>query len=216
MYKVWIVRFTEAFKHDKHVQEIILRLDLHRMPHVSVLRAHAVARRLRGDHAVSRPRWQSIFHCIDIEYLLVAYHKVVHPRQSTFEKKCITVQLKLGDMGKPRPRKKPASNTLDKGEKALKLHKFKKVKTTGDEGKARAKAQRSVWGVVGLLAGLSSLFFWVTSQKRKQKQVRDKTVLSNLLRKPLSYTEHAACRMECRWTYFFVAIWVFERIVNLI
>jgi hypothetical protein len=36
------------------------------------------------------------------------------------------------------------------------------------------------------------------SSQKKSKASKDKMLLARLLRKPLKYTEHALCRMDCR------------------
>ncbi len=100
-------------------------------------------------------------------------------------------------MGKPRPRNGPPST--QPGSKAGKLPKFRKQKRQQQDGEDNTRRKtRSVWGLAGLFVGLASLLTYVVGTQRKQKRTRDRHILTNMLRRPLVYTEHAACRMECR------------------
>jgi hypothetical protein len=99
-------------------------------------------------------------------------------------------------MGKPRPRNGPTGKQPNSS-KASKLPKFKKQRKEGD-GSDRKKS-RTLWGLAGLFVGLASMLAYVVGSQRKQKRERDRGILNGMMRRPLVYTEHAACRMECRW-----------------
>lgn len=114
----------------------------------------------------------------------------------------------------PKPYKNPLSGARPAdSNKANKLKKFKKKKEpknsggggSGEEGGGGGggggskKSRRSVWGFVGLAAGLAALWVYVVGGQRKAKQDRDKRILTSMLRRQIKYTEHAACRMDCRW-----------------
>ncbi len=59
----------------------------------------------------------------------------------------------------------------------------------------------STWGLLGLATSLLGAWLfgaWHIGQQRGRKAQADGVTLSRLLEKPLQYTEHAKCRMDCR------------------
>lgn len=69
--------------------------------------------------------------------------------------------------------------------------------------KAGAKGSKKggVWGLVGLLSSFAGAFAWALLRQRSQKRQylgSDSAVLSSMLQRPLRWSEHAVCRMDCR------------------
>ncbi len=59
----------------------------------------------------------------------------------------------------------------------------------------------SSWGLVGLLGSVVGAFAWAVLRQRSGRQQAlgsDRALLSGMLQKPLRWTEHAVCRMDCR------------------
>jgi len=74
----------------------------------------------------------------------------------------------------------------------------KKKKKGGGEGKPR----RSSWGLLGLLTSLAAgavAVLGFQGQANKRKREEEAPLLTRMLMKPLEYTEHGACRMDCRF-----------------
>lgn len=94
---------------------------------------------------------------------------------------------------------RPASSNT----KAPRLPKAPKKRGSGGDGDGgpRKKKERSVWGLVGAVASFAALFGWTLLSRGKAAQrqrLADRRILNSMLAKPLHYTEHASCRMDCR------------------
>lgn len=93
---------------------------------------------------------------------------------------------------------------LGSGNKAPKPPKKKKKAKEGDgsgSGSSK-KSQRSFWGLVAVGGALAAFWAAAVVQLKKAKEKRlaiDRVTLGGLLRKPVHYTEHAKCRMGCRY-----------------
>ena len=74
---------------------------------------------------------------------------------------------------------------------------FKKSKDGSDKPK-KGKTGFGMLGVLGLFGAMLGLVSWVASKENNEKRARDDTLRRRLARKPLSFTEHASCRMDCR------------------
>lgn len=69
----------------------------------------------------------------------------------------------------------------------------------GGKGAGRSKkSQRSVLGFVLGAAACISVWGWSIMQGAAKRK-RDRRLLDSMLRKPMQITEHAACRMDCRF-----------------
>lgn len=67
----------------------------------------------------------------------------------------------------------------------------------GGGGRSK-KSQRSFLGFVGVAASAVALWGWAVLQHAGARR-RNRAVLDGMLRRPLTFTEHAACRMDCRF-----------------
>lgn len=71
-----------------------------------------------------------------------------------------------------------------------------------DGGGGSKRKDHSFWGLVGTLAGFVALFSWTVAHKAaqgKRKRQEDERLLTAMRRRPLRFTEHAACRADCRF-----------------
>ena len=72
----------------------------------------------------------------------------------------------------------------------------------GSPGSKRGKKRPGgLWGVVGLVGSFAALWLYSATQQsrqRRQKADADGLLLARLRSRPLSITEHGACRMGCR------------------
>ena len=67
---------------------------------------------------------------------------------------------------------------------------------------ARQKRNGSSWGLVGIVASAAAVWLfgaWQIGQNKAKKARSDASYLTQMLALPLRYTEHAQCRMDCRW-----------------
>ena len=70
------------------------------------------------------------------------------------------------------------------------------------------KKKGSAWGLVGLLGSFAGAFAWALLRQRSGRQQAvgsDRALLSSMLQKPLRWSEHAVCRMDCRCVRSMVA-----------
>ena len=65
-------------------------------------------------------------------------------------------------------------------------------------GRGSKKSQRSILGFVLGAAACVGLWSWGIFQG-VEKRKRDRKILDRMLRRPLAITEHAECRMDCRF-----------------
>lgn len=74
-----------------------------------------------------------------------------------------------------------------------------KTKTGSKKGKWSGGFGLGTLGLICAVAG--GCLFGVSSvlQKRRSKAASDSSVLTSILNKPMKYTEHAKCRMDCRY-----------------
>jgi hypothetical protein len=87
----------------------------------------------------------------------------------------------------PKPKNKPKHKQPD-GDGA----------STSGGGRSK-KSERSVWGFVCVAASVAvALWGWAVVQQAGRRR-RHRAVLDGMLRRPLVFTEHAACRMDCRF-----------------
>jgi hypothetical protein len=117
-------------------------------------------------------------------------------------------------MGKPKPRNPLGGNALGgSGTKAPKRQQPKKKRrpvqaadgealpsgnNTDRPSKKAKKSQRSVLGfMVGAASCVALWGFSIVQGVRKNQ--RDRRVLDSMLRRPMTISEHAACRMDCRF-----------------
>ena len=67
---------------------------------------------------------------------------------------------------------------------------------------ASQKRNGSSWGLVGIVASAAAVWLfgaWQIGQNKAKKARSDASYLTQMLALPLRYTEHAQCRMDCRW-----------------
>lgn len=69
---------------------------------------------------------------------------------------------------------------------------------TSTSGHERRRKERSFWGLVSLTAGLLVVGAWAFTTARRQKRINDEKTLAGLRHRPLVFTEHAQCRLDCR------------------
>ena len=73
---------------------------------------------------------------------------------------------------------------------------------------ARQKRNGSSWGLVGVVASAAAVWLfgaWQIGQNKAKKAGSDASYLTQMLALPLKYTEHAQCRMDCRWRLPFLS-----------
>lgn len=83
---------------------------------------------------------------------------------------------------------------------ANKQHHFRK-KGKRDEGK-KGPHKKSVWGLLGAVGSFAAVWVftvWKLRDESKQKQLSDRPILNRMLLSPMTYTDHAVCRMKCRF-----------------
>ena len=67
---------------------------------------------------------------------------------------------------------------------------------------ARQKGNGSSWGLVGIVASAAAIWLfgaWQVGQNKAKQARNDASYLTRMLALPLRYTEHAHCRMDCRF-----------------
>ncbi|EIE23976.1 hypothetical protein COCSUDRAFT_53173 [Coccomyxa subellipsoidea C-169] len=70
-----------------------------------------------------------------------------------------------------------------------------------DKSKGPRKSGSSPWGLFGLAASIAAAWLvgaWHIRDQRTRKYQVDKNTLARIMSKPMKYTEHAQCRMDCR------------------
>mmetsp|Transcript_13610 Transcript_13610/g.23033 ORF Transcript_13610/g.23033 Transcript_13610/m.23033 type:complete len:154 (-) Transcript_13610:427-888(-) len=68
--------------------------------------------------------------------------------------------------------------------------------------KSERKKARSPGGFLGLIGGFFSLCAWTlwgTVKSEREKLETSKSIRTRLASKPIVFSEHAACRMDCRF-----------------
>ena len=73
---------------------------------------------------------------------------------------------------------------------------------------ARQKRNGSSWGLMGVVASAAAVWLfgaWQIGQNKAKKARSDASYLTQMLALPLKYTEHAQCRMDCRWRLPFLS-----------
>jgi hypothetical protein len=68
--------------------------------------------------------------------------------------------------------------------------------------KGNGKGKKTGFGLLGILAFAGSLLGmvgWVAHRERSEKRQLDGNLLRRLRSKPLGFSKHAACRMDCRF-----------------
>ena len=98
--------------------------------------------------------------------------------------------------GKNKMRPFAGSRPAGSNTKAPRLPKKRGSGGAGD-GSPRKKKERSVWGLVAAVGSFAALFGWTLLSRGKAAKA-DRRILDSMLAKPLRYTEHASCRMDCR------------------
>ena len=66
----------------------------------------------------------------------------------------------------------------------------------------RRRQDGSTWGLVGIVASAAAAWLfgaWHIGQGKAKKARGDASYLTQMLAVPLKYTEHAQCRMDCRF-----------------
>lgn len=93
----------------------------------------------------------------------------------------------------------PKIPKLNKGSKSDRNNQSRSTSNTpaGPEKKTK-KQQRSIFGFFTAIASCGALVTWLISQGLFKRR-RDRKVLDSMLQRPLVITEHAACRMDCRF-----------------
>lgn len=83
--------------------------------------------------------------------------------------------------------------------KAQRKQQQHRAKTGSKKGKGAGGWGLGTLGLICAVAG--AWLFGVSSvlQKKRSKAVTDGTILISILNKPINYTEHAKCRMDCRY-----------------
>ncbi len=56
-----------------------------------------------------------------------------------------------------------------------------------------------VLGVAAAVAAFVAAAVWALGRQRQRVVTTDRTTLATLVRKPMHFTEHALCRMDCRY-----------------
>lgn len=82
---------------------------------------------------------------------------------------------------------------------ASKQHHFRK-KGKGNDSK-KGPRKKSVWGLLGAVGSFAAVWVFTVLKLRnegKQKKLSDRPVLNRMLLTPMTYTDHAICRMKCR------------------
>lgn len=83
---------------------------------------------------------------------------------------------------------------------AAKQHQFRK-KGKANNDKQNPK-KRSAWGLLGAIGSFAAVWVftvWKTRDESKQRQLTDRPILNRMLLTPMTYTDHAICRMKCRY-----------------
>ncbi|CAL8462505.1 g2038 [Coccomyxa elongata] len=93
------------------------------------------------------------------------------------------------------------------------INPFRGKRTLGNSNKAPRRSRKrnskgsgknsgkNSWGLLGLAVSITAAWLfgaWQIGEHRTKKKQYDKLTLAGLLSKPLKYTEHALCRMDCR------------------
>lgn len=86
--------------------------------------------------------------------------------------------------------------------KAQRPKRFRKDKSAESSREKKARKPRSPWGLFGAVASFAAV--WAIAVFRmqadsKQKRLSDNLLLKTLLSRPMIYTDHAICRMKCRF-----------------
>lgn len=68
----------------------------------------------------------------------------------------------------------------------------------GDKKAGSKKSQRSILGFIVGTVSCAALWGWSIMNGVSQRR-RDRAILDGMRRRPLAITEHAACRMDCRF-----------------
>jgi hypothetical protein len=105
----------------------------------------------------------------------------------------------LGDMGAYRDpfggQRKAGSN------KASRPKQFRKKKNDG-ANEDRRPSKKSPWALLGAVGSFAAVWVFTifkVQSDSKQKTLSDKMILKTLMFKPVVYTDHAICRMKCRY-----------------
>ena len=79
---------------------------------------------------------------------------------------------------------------------------FRKKKSDEERKDKRVPKKKSPWAVLGAVSSFAAVWLFTifkVQDDSKQKRLSDKLILKSLLFKPLVYTDHAICRMNCRY-----------------
>ena len=82
---------------------------------------------------------------------------------------------------------------------AAKQHESCKKKK--DNGGQQGSKGRSNWGLlsaIGSFAAVCLFSIWQTQSDSKAQKLTNRRILNRLMLTPVTYTEHAMCRMKCR------------------
>lgn len=85
--------------------------------------------------------------------------------------------------------------------KAPRQKQFRKNKAKGDGDRSTGKT-KSPWGLLGAVGSFAAVFIftiWKSHEDGKTKRLSDTRILNTLMFKPMVYTDHAICRMKCRF-----------------
>jgi hypothetical protein len=96
----------------------------------------------------------------------------------------------------------PKMTKLNKGSRSDKKNQTRSATNEREDGGGSniksKRQQRSIFGFFTAIASCGALIAWLISQG-VYKRRRDRKILDGMLSKPLVITEHAACRMDCRF-----------------
>lgn len=91
--------------------------------------------------------------------------------------------------------RKPGSNKVSRPKQFAK----KKGHRANEDRSPPKKSPWALLGAVGSFAAVWVFTIFKIQSDSKQKTLSDKTILRTLMFKPVVYTDHAICRMKCRY-----------------
>ena len=100
------------------------------------------------------------------------------------------------------PYKNPFGGQRKAGsKKAFRPKQFRKTKSDG-ANEDRRTPRKSPWALLGAVTSFAAVWVFTIFKVQgdsKQKALSDKTILKTMMYKPVVYTDHAICRMKCRY-----------------
>ena len=76
--------------------------------------------------------------------------------------------------------------------------KFKKNPDGSDKPK-RGKTGFGIWGVGAIFAAMLGLVGFTAKRENDAREAADSSLRGRLRRRPIEFSEHASCRMDCRF-----------------